>query len=299
MRQRVDDLLKGGFDIIIVDFLFAAANVTSMRGVPRVFFAHNVEHVIWKRLRDIEHRWWRRILLTIEFMKMRKVETRTCAEARLTVAVSTTDRDHLAAASSTAPIFAVPTGVDTDYFKPRGKEAPNRLVFSGSMDWYPNEDAILYFIEEILPLVAAQVPDVSLTVVGRNPSAKLRTMAERVGVTVTGTVDDVRPHVAEASLYIVPLRIGGGTRLKIFEALAMGKATVSTTVGAEGLDVVPGIHLLLADGPAMFSGAIVALLRDPERRRSLGCEGRRLVEERYSWPTVTRTFEGYLEEARR
>jgi polysaccharide biosynthesis protein PslH len=109
----------------------------------------------------------------------------------------------------------------------------------------------------------------------------------------------VRPHVNEAELYVVPLRIGGGTRLKIFEALAMGKATLSTTIGAEGLDVVSGTHLQIADGPEMFSEAIVALLRDPGRRRSLGCEGRRLVEERYSWASVTRTFEERLQEIRR
>jgi glycosyltransferase involved in cell wall biosynthesis len=118
-------------------------------------------------------------------------------------------------------------------------------------------------------------------------------------VHVTGTVDDVRPCIATASLYVVPLRVGGGTRLKIFEALSMGKATLSTTIGAEGLDVVPGTHLELADGPAAFADAIVALLRDPERRRSLGREGRRLVEERFSWPSVTRAFEELLEGVKR
>jgi glycosyltransferase involved in cell wall biosynthesis len=300
VRRRVDHFLKTShFDLVIVDFLVAFWNVTPMSGVPRVFFAHNVEYVIWKRLRDVEHRWWLRQLLTLEFVKMRKSEARACAETCLTVAVSTADRDRLAALSPTARVVAVPTGVDTDYFKPQRNETPGRLVFSGSMDWYPNEDAVLYFVDEILPRVRSHIPDVSLAVVGRNPSVKIRALGNRAGVHVTGTVDDVRPHVGEAELYVVPLRVGGGTRLKIFEALAMGKATLSTTIGAEGLDVVPGTHLQLADGPAMFSEAIVALLRDPERRRSLGREGRRLVEERYSWASVTRTFEERLQEIRR
>ncbi|MBI3621542.1 MAG: glycosyltransferase, partial [Nitrospirae bacterium] len=189
-------------------------------------------------------------------------------------------------------ICAIPTGVDTAYFTPNGsREAPGRLVFTGSMDWYPNEDAMLYFMGAILPRIRQDVPDVSLTVVGRNPSARLAEAASTIGVQVTGTVDDIRPHVDEAAVYVVPLRVGGGTRLKIFEALAMGKAVVSTTVGAEGLPLIPGEHFLRADDPADFARAVVALLRDPNRRQALGMAGRRLVEERYAWPRVAAEFE--------
>jgi sugar transferase (PEP-CTERM/EpsH1 system associated) len=296
VRRCVEQLLNDDrFDVVVVDFLVAVANVRPVSGVPLVFFAHNVEHVIWQRLRDIERRWWRRLLLTVEFMKMRSVEARACAETRLTVAVSKADRDRLAAESPAAHVVSVPTGVDTEYFKPQDIELPARLVFSGSMDWFPNEDAILYFVDEILPSVKTRIPEVSLAIVGRKPSARIRALDDRPDVHVTGTVDDVRPYIATASLCVVPLRVGGGTRLKIFEALSMGKATLSTTIGAEGLDVIPGTHLELADGPAAFADAIVALLRDPERRRSLGREGRRLVEERFSWPSVTRAFEELLE----
>jgi len=141
------------------------------------------------------------------------------------------------------------------------------------------------------------VPDVSLTVVGRSPRARLRAAARAADVRVTGTVADVRPHVAEAAVFVVPLRVGGGTRLKIFEALSMGKAVVSTTVGAEGLPLVPGEHYLRADEPADFARAVVALLRDPARRRRLGAAGRDLVEARYGWAMVTRAFENRIEEA--
>jgi glycosyltransferase involved in cell wall biosynthesis len=164
------------------------------------------------------------------------------------------------------------------------------------MDWFPNEDAVMYFTDAILPRIRQEIPNVSLTVVGRNPSARLRAMAAKAGIQVTGTVDDVRPYVAEAAVYVVPLRVGGGTRLKIFEALAMEKAVVSTTVGAEGLPLIPGQHFLQADDPANFSHAVVSLLRDAERRHRIGSAGRRLVEERYSWPQVACEFEAYLEE---
>jgi glycosyltransferase involved in cell wall biosynthesis len=163
------------------------------------------------------------------------------------------------------------------------------------MDWYPNEDAVLYFINAILPYIQREVPAVRLTVVGRNPTCRVRTAAEKVDVKVTGTVPDVRPYVSEAAVYVVPLRIGGGTRLKIFEALAMGKAVVSTTVGAEGLPLVAGEHFVQADDPIDFARNVIWLLGDPDRRKALGAAGRRLVEERYSWSQVAREFETLCE----
>jgi glycosyltransferase involved in cell wall biosynthesis len=195
---------------------------------------------------------------------------------------------------------AIPTGVDPGYFKPLGgREVPERLVFTGSMDWFPNEDAIQFFLDAILPRVRRDVPGVTLSVVGRNPSAPLRAAAARAGVIVTGTVDDVRPFVDEAALYIVPLRAGGGTRLKIFEALAMGKAVVSTSVGAEGLAVTPGRDIAIADHPDEFARSVIELLRDPARRAALGRAGRLLVQRRYSWEQVSLEFDRYCESAAR
>src|SRR5206468_1255321 len=215
-----------------------------------------------------------------------------CAQARVTIAASDADRELLAAAAPGASVRAVPTGVDIDYFAPDGvAEVPGRLVFTGSMDWYPNEDGIAHFIEAVLPRIRREVPAAALTVVGRNPSARLRGAAAAAGVRVTGLVDDVRPQMAEAAVYVVPLRIGGGTRLKIFEALSMAKADVTTTVGAEGLRLAPGRHFLQADEPAGFAEAVTSLLRDAARRRAIGAAGRRLVEERYSWSRVVNEFE--------
>ncbi len=284
-------------DLCVADFLQATPNIPFTGSVPTVLFAHNVEHVIWKRLREIETRTWRRAALELEWRKVRRWETRTCAQAELTVAVSEVDRNALAALTPGARVVDIPTGVDLAYFAPNGvPEAPAHLVFTGSMDWYPNEDAMLYFMDAILPFIRREIPTVSFTVVGRNPTARVRTAAAGAGVRLTGTVSDVRPYVAEAAVYVVPLRVGGGTRLKMFEALAMGKAVVSTTVGAEGLPVIPEQHFLKADTPSDFAHATVSLLRDPVRRKALGIAGRRLVKERYSWSQVAREFEARCEE---
>lgn len=293
-------LAAGNVDVCVVDYLAATPNVPPNGGVPTLLFTHNVEHIIWKRVCQVETRWWRRALLEVEWRKMRRSEARACARARLTVAVSEVDRALLAAHAPRGRIHALPTGVDTTYFTPNGSpETPNTLVFHGGMDWFPNEDGILYFIDAVLPRIRRDVPQVSLMVVGRSPSARLRRAAAKAIVWVTGTVDDVRPYVTEAAVYVVPLRVGGGTRLKIFEALAMGKAVVSTSVGAEGLPLVPGTHFLQADDPGDFAEAVVALLRDPARRQALGSAGRQLVEERYSWAQVAREFEARCEEVRR
>ncbi|HKQ66296.1 MAG TPA: glycosyltransferase family 4 protein [Methylomirabilota bacterium] len=299
LRRELSRRLAGEkVDLLVADFLLAAPNVGHSASPPMVLFAHNVEHVIWQRMREVERRAWRRALLSLESRKMRRYEARACARARLTIAVSDADRRLLAAAAPSARVSAVPTGVDVDYFAASGvAEAPDRLVFTGSMDWYPNEDGIAHFIEAVLPRIRRAVPTAALTVVGRNPSARLQALAAAAGVEVTGLVDDVRPHMAAAAVYVVPLRVGGGTRLKIFEALSMAKAVVSTTIGAEGLPLTPGRDYLAADEPAAFADAVVALLRDPVRRRAIGAAGRRLVEARYSWPRVVDEFENQCEEA--
>src|SRR5712691_1102351 len=283
-------------DLCVADFLSATVNVAFEGPVPVLFFAHNVEHVIWNRLCRVETRRWRRGLLEIEWRKMRRAEGRACARATLTAAVSEPDRARLSTLAPGARVCAIPTGVDTSYFTPdRSRESTAALAFTGSMDWRPNEDAVLHFLEAILPRVRREIPGASLTVAGRNPSSRLLAAAARAGVRVTGTVDDVRPYVAEAAVYVVPLRIGGGTRLKIFEALSMAKAVVSTSVGAEGLPLVHGEHYVRADDAEDFAGAVVSLFRDPTRRKALGAAGKDLVQGRYSWRNVAAIFEQHCQ----
>ncbi|HEX7965176.1 MAG TPA: glycosyltransferase [Gammaproteobacteria bacterium] len=300
LRAEVERLMAAGeIDLCVADFAVATPNVPLDGPVPVVFFSHNVEYMILKRLAAVQANPLKRALLGIEWRKMRRYEATVCRKARLTVAVSPEDRALHSADARGAAIFDVPTGVDTGYFKANGTpEAPAEIVFTGSMDWHPNEDAIRHFIGDILPTVRREVPRVNVTVVGRNPSGELRRAAEAAGVKVTGTVDDVRPYIDAAAVYVVPLRIGGGTRLKIFEALSMGKAVVSTTVGVEGLPLAPGEHYLRADDPQAFATAVVQLLRDPVQRHALGEAGQRLTHERYAWPQVARVFGSHCEAAR-
>jgi glycosyltransferase involved in cell wall biosynthesis len=300
VRRAIADTLDSSepCDVVVADFLFAAVNVPRRVPAPVVFFAHNVEHQIWQRLTDVASP-LRRLPLAFETAKVRRCEFAVVRRSARTVAVSDPDRDAFAARVPDAAIDVIPTGVDTAYFAPGDRaEVPGRLVFSGSMDWYPNEDAILDFLQHTWPRVRQRRPDVTLTVVGRHPTARIVDAGRAPGVTVTGTVDDVRPYLQEGEICIVPLRVGGGTRLKIFEALAMGKCVVSTTIGAEGLGLDPDRHFVAADGHDAFADAVCALLANPARRAALGEAGRTFVDERGSWRHVTQIFERSLERAR-
>jgi glycosyltransferase involved in cell wall biosynthesis len=216
----------------------------------------------------------------------------------LVLAVSDADRQtfgRLYPGALTTPVHVIQTGVDTTFFSPDASpEKPRHLVFTGSMDWLPNEDGMVYFTREILPQIRRLEPDATVSIIGRSPTPTVRRLAEVAGVEVTGAVADVRPHVAAGSVYIVPLRIGGGTRLKIFEAMAMGKAIVSTTIGAEGLPVADGENIVIADHPESFARAVVDLLQHDDRRRRLGNTARRMVVERYDWSAVAGDFEEAL-----
>ncbi|HET9359772.1 MAG TPA: glycosyltransferase family 4 protein [Vicinamibacterales bacterium] len=291
-------IADGAVDLCVADFLVAVPNIPRSNRVPLVLFEHNVEYMIWRRIAALESRPWRRALLEIEWRKVRRIERLACSRADITITVSEEDQRLLQELAPDGRCVAVPTGVDAAYFAPGGRpEVPHRLVFTGSMDWHPNEDAILHFSRSILPRIRAQVPDVTITVAGRTPSAHLREVAGQAGIVLTGTVDDVRPYIDEAAVYIVPLRAGGGTRLKIFEALAMAKAVVSTTVGAEGLALTPDRDVCIADEPEAFAATVIALLRDPARRHALGRAGRQLVEDRYSWDRVAGHFDEYCQSA--
>jgi len=297
-RRRLARLLdEERFDLIVCDFLFPAVNLPKRLPCPAVMFTHNVESEIWRRHAETKSDAIGRLLYGAQYRRMLRYERRMLARFDGILAVSDADRETFARLYPGAiaqPAHVVPTGVDTEYFAPSaGSQQPARLIFTGSMDWLPNEDAMIYFCRDVLPAIRAEVPDVALTIVGRTPTPAVKKLAEERGVTVTGRVDDVRPFMRDASVYIVPLRIGGGTRLKIFEAMAMGKAVVSTTIGAEGLPVTDGEHVLLADDPATFARAVVHLIRDTGHRTRIEAAARALVLARYDWSAVA----GELEDA--
>lgn len=298
-RARLEGLLaRERFDAVVCDFLPPVVSLPDRLPCPSIVFTHNVEAEIWRRHAEQATNPATRYLLTQQWRRMLRFEAAALARFDLTLAVSDADRrtfERLYPRSLNGPLHVVQTGVETDFFTPAAAPAERtHMVFTGSMDWLPNEDGMLYFCREILPRIRQSEPDATLSIIGRAPTPAVRKLAEIPGVDVTGRVDDVRPHIARGAVYIVPLRIGGGTRLKIFEAMAMAKAVVSTTVGAEGLPVTNGRDIELADEPARFAHGVVRLMRDAAARQAIETAARQLVVERYDWSAVAQDFEAAL-----
>jgi polysaccharide biosynthesis protein PslH len=294
MRREVERRLAASeFDVLVCDFLMPSVNVPDGANCATLLFQHNVEAMIWRRHFEVQRNAAKRLYLRAQWEKTVKFERKECRRFDWVVAVSREDAETMRREYGVGHVSDVPTGVDTDFFRPQGSAAadPHNLVFTGSMDWLPNEDAIRFFTEEVLPLVRREVPGVTLTVVGRNPYPSLVELGRRdSSIVVTGRVEDVRPYMERAAAYVVPIRVGGGTRLKIYEAMAMEKAVVSTTVGAEGLPVSDGEELLLADTPGEFAAAVVRVLRDAGLARSLGQRAAATVRERFGWRGVADSF---------
>ena len=292
-RQIIERSNDQTIDVVICDFLAPAINVPRNLSCPSILFQHNVEAMIWKRHFEVQTNAAKKSYLRGQWRKMERFEKEMCRRFDAVIAVSAEDRDQMREEYGINAVFEVPTGVDTNFFTPSGKENvdPHNVVFTGSMDWLPNEDAIRYYTDQILPIVRRSIPDASLTVVGRNPYPSLLELSRRdPSIVVTGRVDDVRPYMERAAAYVVPLRIGGGTRLKIYEAMAMEKAIVSTTVGAEGLPVTDGRELRIADTPETFAASVVDLLTNAEAARRLGQDAARVVREKFGWNGVAKRF---------
>jgi polysaccharide biosynthesis protein PslH len=285
------------FDVILCDFLFSADVIPWDLPRPKILFTHNVEEQIWRRHFQVTRNPIWKAVSWREYKTMRAAERHYVNLADHVLAVSEADRSYFSIYADDAKITVIPTGVDVDYFRPSDEpQQSDTLVFTGSMDWLPNEDAIFYFAESILPLLRREAPEAELRVVGRRPSQRLQKLGEELpGIVITGEVRDIRPHVHDAFVYVVPLRIGGGTRIKIFEAMAMGKAVVSTPIGAEGLPVRHNENILLAESPDEFARCVLRLLRDPAERERLGRAARALVEQNYSWRSVVRVFDTVFE----
>ena len=300
---RVKELLRSeAFDAVVCDFLPPLVNMPADLPCPSILFTHNVEAEIWRRHVENATNAGSRYLLRQQWNRMLRFERAALKRFDLVLAVSEADGDtfeRLYPGALRSPVHVVKTGVDTRYFAPLPEVPPRRshIVFTGSMDWLPNEDGMTYVVRDILPLIRREEPEATLSIIGRAPTPAVRRLAEEPGVEVTGSVDDVRPHIAAGSVYVVPLRIGGGTRLEIFEAMGMAKAIVSTTIGAEGLPVTDGTDILLADDPGSLATAVVGLFRDDERRRRIEQAARRLVVERYDWSAVAQDFEDALARA--
>jgi glycosyltransferase involved in cell wall biosynthesis len=265
---------------------------------PRyVLDEHNIEYEILRRTAKSESGLVRRLYNAVNWRKLRSEELKAWRMFDGCSVTSAHDRDLLLRDLPDTRIAIVPNAVDLDYFRPRPDAPapePLSIIFFGAINYFPNSDGLSYFLEEIFPRVRTRLPGTKLNVVGHTPENLFALANDHIAM--KGFVPDVRVEVERAAVVIAPLRIGGGTRLKILEAMAMGKPTVSTPQGAEGLEVTHDKELLLADTPAGFADQLVRALEDAALARRLGLAARHLVEQRYGWPASAARLEGLYDQ---
>lgn len=287
MQDKIDELLSAGqFDAVHCEFS-VMCSYTFDENLIRIANTHNVEYVNFRRMSDIVQSPLRKWFYHREYKKMHREEIRYLENYDAVFSTSEPDRLTFRKDIPDVPNYVIPNGVDTSYFRPSPwyKTDPNAMVFTGAMGYVPNNDGMLYFLDEIFPRVRAQIPAAKIYIVGNRPSDELRQRASE-HIIVTGFVDDVRPFVWRSRLFVVPLRMGSGTRLKVIEALAMKKPVVSTSVGCEGIDIEHGKSILMADEPDAFAESIIRLMREEDLREELMRNGYKLIKDKYDWTVI-------------
>jgi glycosyltransferase involved in cell wall biosynthesis len=292
LRRKLQEIAAEGVDLWHCEW---APYAESLRGLPgkHIIIAHNVESLIWQRYAETETKLLRRWYIRRQWRKFQHFERYALAAAERTVAVSELDAARFRDDFGVERIDVVENGVDTGYFQPQAVvRDPSKVLFLGSLDWRPNLDAVGLLLDQLFPAVRQHCPEATLCLVGRNPPGWLRKRAmDTAGVELHATVPDVRPFLASCGLMVVPLRIGGGSRLKILEALAMATPVVSTAVGAEGLCLRDGRHLQMVNDVSQLPQAIVAAIRDPGALREQATRGREVVLARYDWDALADRLE--------
>ena len=301
LRAARDLCARSDVDVIVFDFVHSAALMPGSIGAPSVCFTHNVEAEIFKRHAQTESHRLMRWVWRNQHRKMVRFEQEALQRFDRVVAVSERDQQHFQRDYGLERVVSIPTGVDLDFFSYAEVPHPNEpgqassgptVVFTGSMDWDANSGGVAWFLDQAWPLIRQEVPNARFRVVGRHPPRWLQHKgAEAGGVEFTGFVDDVRQHVRDAQAFVVPLLVGGGTRIKAFEAMAMGIPVVSTGLGMEGLEVEEDVHYLRADSPQGLSACICRLMREPDLRSRLALAARRRVEDRFGHRVAASAFE--------
>jgi polysaccharide biosynthesis protein PslH len=300
MRQRVaNQLRRASYDLIVSDSIYGLTNIPETP-IPILLNCHNVEHVILHRYAAMERNPIKKCYASLESSLMGSAEANGCSRISHAMVCSRIDREALQKLCLNLAITVAPNVVDTDSITPTISENPSGtapvLLFQGIIDWYPNRDAVDYFARNIFPLIQAECPQARFVVAGRNPPKDfVDSFKYEPNIELTGTVPDIRPYLASASVVVIPLRLGGGTRIKILEACAAGKPVVSTTIGAEGLDLEPEKEILIADQPNEFARSVISLLRDPNRGHALASAARAAVVDRYSHETLKNCLHAIIE----
>jgi glycosyltransferase involved in cell wall biosynthesis len=280
-------------DAVVFDFVHSAVLAPDVIGVPSIMFTHNVEAEIFGRHAENANNWIMKAFWRNQLGKMEVYERACLRRFDKVITVSGRDKQYFEANYGISNVSVTRTGVDLGGRRIIKKVERGGLVFTGPMDWLANRDAIQYFMDDIWPQIISHMPALTLSVVGRSPPAHLRKKAQTKGWRweFTGYVRDVRPYVQRACAYVIPLRVGGGTRIKVFEAMAMGCPVVSTSIGVEGLPLEDGKHYLRADTPSDFAAAVVRLLNEKGLRERLSREARRYIEENFASARVAKEFE--------
>ncbi len=290
MTHKIKEILKENkIDIVHFDMLHLARYLSEIDGaVPTTLTQHNVESLrIFRLLKNSKNIIFK-IFMYLQYLKLKKFEMHACRNFDRCAVVSEDDLKILKKLSPYANFVVVPNGVDTSYFAPdRSASLKDSMVWVGGMDSMYNRQAVEFFIEEIYPIIHKSIPDVKFTVVGKSPPKKLLQLSEiNRNVKVVGYVEDVRPYINSSAVYIAPIKSGSGTKLKVLNALSMAKPVVTTSIGAEGIEVKDGEHLLIADDPEIFAKRTIELLRNPELAMKLGENGRKLMIEKYDWDII-------------
>jgi glycosyltransferase involved in cell wall biosynthesis len=293
MQQKLDELMKRErFDVVQIESSQLAGYAFDPRAVT-VLDEHNIEYELLYRMYSTEGSPLRRMYNWLEFQKFKREEVSSWQSVTGVVSTSAREERIMREAAPDTPMLVAPNAVNVDYFCP--SEEPigaDALVMTGLMHYRPNIDGAVYFVREILPHILASRPNAVFYIVGAGATNELKRLASD-NVVVTDTVADVRPYVYKSAVFVVPLRMGGGTRLKVLEGMSMSKAVVSTSVGCEGIDVSHDEHILIVDESRAFADAALTLMADRSRRLALGRAGRELVERQYRWDSVVDRLEGF------
>lgn len=287
-KSLLNFLSKEQIDLVHYDTIGLAKYTMSHESVPRILNHHNIESHLMLRRAAKEINPFKKAYFLLESIKLKKLEKYVCPRFDANLVVSNLDGKRLLEIASNIKLTTIANGVDITHFRQQTThQLRYNIIFSASYSWYPNEDAAIFLIKKIWPILRKECPHATLTLAGRNPTAMMkRLVAEDESIRLTGYVDDIRPYIDQAQVYVCPIRDGGGTKLKLLDAMAMSKAIVTTRMGAEGLDVIDGQHLLIADDARQFVTNILTLFTQEELRESLAKNARHLVEERYSWKSI-------------
>lgn len=310
MDARLGELIRAGgpYDVLQVEGIEMSPYMPGIRREAAwegkrpfvVYDDHNAEYVLQQRafLTDARRprRWIAAAYSLVQWRKLAGYERAVCRAADRVVAVSEVDRTALLRLDPALDVTVVPNGVDLDFNRPgavppQPDMGPRALVFTGKMDYRPNIDAVTWFVDAVFPLIRQAAPDARFYIVGQQPHPRVAALAEQPGIVVTGRVPDTRPYIAGAAVYVIPLRIGGGTRLKVLEAMALGQAIVSTRLGCDGFPFTDGKEVAYGDTPEAFARQVLDLLADRPRAAALGRTARAFVEAHYGWDALVPRLE--------